>query len=234
MRIILPESARPRKRAVGGTFASAILHVTVIAGTIAATGWTAEAPRPAPAKPMGELVFIPRPKPPKPASTSTGPVIPTNVVPRETPPVVPLTFEIPIGLPPASTIIGTVAIDSFVRMPVTNGGTGSMGATIASESPMTAAAVDRIVVPLPGNAPPRYPAILASAGIEGEVIMQYVVDTLGRVERGSVRATRGDRPAFEQAVRDALERMTFVPAEAAGRKVRQLVEQTFTFALGRR
>jgi len=35
-------------------------------------------------------------------------------------------------------------------------------------------------------------------------------------------------------VREALTRTRFVPAEAAGRKVRQLVEQAFTFNLARR
>jgi len=34
-------------------------------------------------------------------------------------------------------------------------------------------------------------------------------------------------------VRDALLRARFSPAEAGGHKVRQLVEQTFTFTIGR-
>jgi hypothetical protein len=49
-----------------------------------------------------------------------------------------------------------------------------------------AATADLPVQPHPGNRAPRYPAVLAAAGIEGEVVMRFVVDTLGRVERGSV------------------------------------------------
>lgn len=98
---------------------------------------------------------------------------------------------------------------------------------------MTAFTVDREVVPLRGVAP-RYPSMLASASVEGTVVMQFVVDTLGRVESGSLDVLRADHPLFEQSVREALGRMRFVPAEAGGRKVRQLVEQPFTFALARR
>ena len=36
---------------------------------------------------------------------------------------------------------------------------------------------------------------------------------------------------FSRAVRDALARARFTPAEAGGRKVRQLVEQAFTFRI---
>ena len=38
-------------------------------------------------------------------------------------------------------------------------------------------------------------------------------------------------PLFERAVRDALGAMRFVPAQAGGRRVRQLVEQSFLFTL---
>jgi outer membrane biosynthesis protein TonB len=44
---------------------------------------------------------------------------------------------------------------------------------------------------------------------------------------------RSDSPLFDEAVRSALGRMRFAPAEIAGRKVRQLVEMPFVFALSR-
>jgi periplasmic protein TonB len=235
MRIILPESGRARKRAVGGTLVSAIVHVAIIGGTIVATGWTAETRRSAREPGVVDLVYIRETPPRRPPQLLAGPPKPgTNVILPKTPPSVAPTFHIADSLPPLNTIIGTIAIEPFARTTVAENGTMWTGARVASETPMTSATVDRTVVPLPGNAPPRYPSILANAGVEGEVTMQYVVDTLGRVEPNSVRAMRGDRPAFERAVRDALERMAFVPAEAGGRKVRQLVEQTFTFAISRR
>lgn len=233
MRIILPESARPRKRAVGGTFLSAVVHVAIIGGTIAATGWTAETVRSAPDERPPKVTFVKQiddPPHTPPSKKIVGPV-PTHVVPPVAPLVVPLDFVIRGGLPPVDLIIGSVAIDTFARMPVAESGRTPPGSSVGSETPMTSATVDRQVVPMPGSATPRYPSMLASAGVEGEVVLQYVVDTLGRVERTSVRSLRSDHPEFERSVRAALERMTFVPAEAGGRKVRQLVEQAFTFAM---
>ncbi|NJN05990.1 MAG: hypothetical protein HC814_05950 [Rhodobacteraceae bacterium] len=60
-----------------------------------------------------------------------------------------------------------------------------------------------------------------------------MVDTLGRVEPGSFRVLDSAHPLFERAVRDALGAMRFVPAEAGGRRVRQVVEQSFLFTLRR-
>jgi protein TonB len=59
------------------------------------------------------------------------------------------------------------------------------------------------------------------------------VDTLGKVEQGSFRALESTHDLFTAAVRDALMRARFTPAKAGGRKVRQLVEQTFTFSITR-
>lgn len=93
--------------------------------------------------------------------------------------------------------------------------------------------VDQPVAPIPGPGAPRYPDVLRSAGIEGEVLAQFVVDTLGHIEVSSFRAIRTSNDLFEAAVRAALPSMRFVPAEVGGRKVRQFVQQPFVFALAR-
>lgn len=241
MRITLPESSRRRQRTAGGTLASAVIHAAVIGGTLAATGMSAERPhypkvlpenivfvksaeRERPAKPMPPARPLERP-----------PVTPRDplVLPPATLSVVVDPTVVPTGLPPVDATLG-VPFDSTARAT-----DGSVSGTPASSgagdtgTPMTAYTVDREVVPLRGVSP-RYPNLLASASIEGSVVMQFVVDTLGRVEPGSLDVLRADHPLFEQSVREALRRMRFVPAEAGGRKVRQLVEQPFTFALARR
>jgi len=86
---------------------------------------------------------------------------------------------------------------------------------------------------VPGSAPPRYPEILRSSGVEGQVIAEFVVDESGRAEQESIRFMRSDNPLFENAVKQALHRMRFVPAEIGGRKVRQLVLMPFVFTLAR-
>jgi protein TonB len=102
-----------------------------------------------------------------------------------------------------------------------------------ADQPFTEMMVDRQVMAHAGNAPPRYPSLLRGAGVEGLVHAQFVVDTAGRVERESIRFARSDHQLFERAVTEALLRSRYAPAEAGGRKVRQLVEQAFSFALQR-
>jgi protein TonB len=75
--------------------------------------------------------------------------------------------------------------------------------------------------------------MLQSAGLEGDVRAQFVVDTLGRVEQGSFRVLQTSHDLFAAAVREALSRARFKPAEVGGRRVRQLVEQSFTFRISR-
>jgi len=89
--------------------------------------------------------------------------------------------------------------------------------------------VEKPVAPIPGSGSPRYPQVLLSAGVEGQVLGQFVVDTLGRVELGSFKVIRSDHDLFTAAVRSALPAMRFLPAEVGGRKVRQVVQQPFVF-----
>ncbi len=114
------------------------------------------------------------------------------------------------------------------------GGTskGSEGGTgpVISDQPYFEFQVEKPVVQAPGTAPPRYPETLRSARVEGTALVQFVVDTAGRVEPGSVKVLKSDHALFSAAVRTALDSMRFVPAETSGRKVRQLVQQLFRFS----
>jgi TonB family protein len=78
----------------------------------------------------------------------------------------------------------------------------------------------------------RYPSELQAAGVQGRVIVQFVVDTNGRAEMGTLRVLSASHDGFLPAVRTAVLLTEFSPAEVRGRKVRQLVQQPFTFALG--
>ncbi len=107
------------------------------------------------------------------------------------------------------------------------------GVPNTGDAPLNASQVDKQVVLLAGNAPPFYPEALRNSGVEGQVVALFVVDEQGRAEEGSIRFVRSDSPLFEDAVRAALRRMRFAPAEVAGRKVRQLVQMPFLFTLAR-
>ena len=241
MRFTLPESAYRRQRSLGGTILSAMVHAIVIAGTLVASGISAEAPRRV--EPQAQrLVYIkpmvPRRAPSAPVRTPPKPAEPPRQLPSIPNPVRELVVDptiIPTSLPSVTDSLGVPFDSSALASSAAGGETSGEHADAAGDidAPMSAFAVDREVVARKGVVP-RYPGILANAGVEGTIVMQFVVDTLGRVERESIHAIRVDHPLFEQSVRDALAQMRFVPAEAAGRKVRQLVEQPFTFALGRR
>lgn len=83
----------------------------------------------------------------------------------------------------------------------------------------------------PRSAAPGYPDSLQSAGIEGAVTAMFTVDTTGRVAYASFEILSATHPRFAQAVAEALPFMLFKPAEISGVKIRQLVQQTFTFRI---
>ena len=93
--------------------------------------------------------------------------------------------------------------------------------------------VEKVAASMPGSPMPTYPELLKSAGVEGEALVQFIVDTLGRAELASFKVLRGSHDEFGTAVQNALPRMRFLPAEINGRKVRMVVQQPFSFALSR-
>src|SRR5688500_16500516 len=73
--------------------------------------------------------------------------------------------------------------------------------------------VEKAVVPEARSAAPRYPDALRLAGVEGEVLAQFVVDTAGRAEVSSFKVLKSSNDQFTKAVENALPQMRFVPAE---------------------
>jgi len=141
-------------------------------------------------------------------------------------------LDIPTVLPP---------ID--VRAPVTReadfDGVGVPGAIVAAFSPAavgtgdayTDGEVDRKASLLPGQMGPAYPDSLRSDALDGLVIVRFVVDTAGQVESPSLHFVGATHALFAEAVRSALDRLRFSPAELAGHRVRVRLEQRFEFHL---
>ena len=88
-------------------------------------------------------------------------------------------------------------------------------------------------VPLAGNKAPRYPDAQRTAKTEGGVLAQFVVNPDGTVDMNTFKVLKASDPAFVAAVREALSRWRFEPAEVDGHKVRQLITEPFQFALSR-
>lgn len=81
------------------------------------------------------------------------------------------------------------------------------------------------------SAGPVYPDILRQAGVEGEAVVSFVVDSTGRVDLATFKVMRTTHELFAVAVKNALPRMRFIPAELGGKSVRQLVQQPYSFAI---
>ena len=80
---------------------------------------------------------------------------------------------------------------------------------------------------------PRFPDALRARGQNGRVVVQFVVDTLGRAEMSEFKVVDETDAQLADAVRAVLPRFRFTPGEAAGHKVRTLVALPFDFTLVR-
>jgi TonB family protein len=89
--------------------------------------------------------------------------------------------------------------------------------------------VDSAAVRDPSSAAPAYPPELEARGIEGHVILRFVVDSTGLADLTTVLTVESTHPLFDRAVRNALPKMRFRPAKVGDRAVRQLAEQLFAF-----
>lgn len=216
---------------------SVLAHAALVGAAVAATG-RAAAPRPT-APERADLVFVasraeaapPAAAPPARATAGPGPrAAPAPrarpAVDMALPPVGAPTIDVDVGGPArVITWTGDFDANALTRPP----GSAALGGSGTGGAPYPEALVDEPVVPDPRNPPPRYPEALRAAGTGGRVVARFVVDTLGRVEAGSVAFPSADDPRLADAARDALVRARFRPARAGGRRVRQLVEWPFVF-----
>ena len=225
----LLESKPKGSRSTAGTIASVTSHTALIAAAVFATAQarvqprvTAETVRPVYFPPNVAQVHTPRSVP----AAATRPVDGHRMIFVGT--------RIDIAIP-------TIDIATVVSKPE-DFGSSSTGAlrpegvgtqTVSYGSPFRADQVDRQVALIPGVRPPEYPETLRSAGIEGKVVVEFVVDEHGQPVQGSIRVVQSDNDLFADAVRAALGRLRFTPAEVGGKKVSQLVQMPLMFTLNR-
>ena len=79
----------------------------------------------------------------------------------------------------------------------------------------------------------EYPESMRASGAEGQVLAEFVVNENGRVESGSFKVLESSNPAFTAAVKSALPRMKFRPAQIGKTNVSQVVQQAFVFKLNK-
>jgi len=99
------------------------------------------------------------------------------------------------------------------------------------DSVMTELQVDSVAVRYENSAAPPYPESMLKRHIEGSVVVQYVVDTLGKADTTSFTVLFATHRDFVQSVKNTLPQMRFRPAIMASMKVKQLVQQPFAFKI---
>jgi TonB family protein len=229
----LLESKAARQRRTGGAALSVAAHVAIV-GLV--TAFTVPKPRMTHEGPTEVHVVIAPEAPPQPtvdhhtfAGKPIGPVL-NHVDIRLPPPV--MSNE----LPPIDVARGP-SLDSLLRNSgpsggASHGGLGRIDLTTdagGGNDWRGTEALMRVVT----QVKPRYPESLRLAAIDGRVLVQFNVDTLGAVDPASVRILSSTHELFSNAVRDALRGFRFRPAEVDGRRVVALAEMPFEFSIRR-
>lgn len=232
----LIESKAKGSRSVGQMAVSIVLHGVLLFGAAKVAAGVAEEVINKPKD--TSLVFIKPPPPPPPPKVETPPpdvVVSQNPPPKGFQTVVPPDI-IPKEIPPVDVNQKPFNAADFTGKGVEGGiATGVVGGTgpveVKGEVFLEAQLDDPVQAVNFGSL--RYPPVMQSAGIEGRVEVQYIVDTLGRAERGSIKILKSTHKAFEEPAREAIEKSVFKPARFKGSAVRQLVQQALSFKIGR-
>lgn len=81
---------------------------------------------------------------------------------------------------------------------------------------------------------PPYPRMMQQAGIEGTVLLEFIVDQQGHADRNSVRALDSTHKAFESPAKEMIEKCLFRPGRVRGQAVKVLVRMPINFVLAGR
>ena len=226
----LLESKAKRGRSAAGAIASVVTHTIVIAAALYATAQARVQPV-VPRETFRAVYFPPAPSPGSVVAATTR----SHQLSVKTPSLTFVAPRIDINAPRIDVTDVVSRPGDFSSGTVTAAGPSTQVelAGNGTDGHFRADQVEKQVTVVPGSAPPRYPETLRNSGVDGRVIAEFVVDERGRAEADSVRFVRSDNPLFDGAVRVALRRMRFTPAEVGGRKVKQLVQMPFVFTLER-
>jgi protein TonB len=231
----LIESKASKQRRAGGTMMSVVVHAILISAAVIGTLHASQGMDKPKAEKV-EFVTVKKDEPPPPKEV---PKPPPEVVMKAPPPkgfqVLTAPIKIPDVLPEIDLKKEITNENDFTGKGVAGGfAKGVVGGTAApvnDNQTYFEFQVEKQVSPYPGNPAPRYPDMLRSANVEGEVLAQFVVDTTGRADMSQFKVLKSTHDLFTNAVKASLPNMKFYPAEVGGRKVKQLVQMPFQFNL---
>jgi TonB family protein len=80
---------------------------------------------------------------------------------------------------------------------------------------------------------PEYPYRYEMRGIEGRVLLSYVIDTTGRADTSSIVVRFASGRPFAESAMTAIRKGQFRPASIWGHPVRACVQQKVNFVMGK-
>jgi len=230
----LIESKATKQKMAGGTIFSIVLHTVLIGGAVYATARAGSKDEKTKAE---KIQFVEMKK--EPPKVPDKPPPPKEVVVKPPPPkgfqVLRAPVKIDIKIPEIDLSKAITNESDFSGKGV-KGGTGS--GVVGGTGPVTNQTYFEFQVEKPAemlaeSPKPKYPSVLESSGIAGEVQAQFVVNTQGKADLDQFKVLKSTNELFTQAVKNVLPRMRFSPAMIGGKPVNQLVQQSFQFAVPR-
>lgn len=230
----LLESKAHKQKMAGGTMFSLVLHTALISGAVYATAKAGIKDEKAKAEKI-QFVEVKK-EPPKPKDE---PPPPKEVVVKPPPPkgfqVLRAPVKIDIKIPEIDLSKAVTNENDFTGKGV-KGGTGN--GVVGGTGPVTNQTyfefqVEKPAEMLQDSPKPKYPSVLESSGIAGEVQAQFVVKSDGKADVDTFKVLKSTNDLFTTAVKNVLPRMHFSPAMIGGKPVNQLVQQSFQFAVPR-
>jgi periplasmic protein TonB len=227
----LIESKPKKQKMAGGTLFSVVLHTVLIAAAVYATARAGVKDEKAKAE---KIQFVEMKKEPPPEKK---PEPPKEAVVKPPPPkgfqVLRAPLRIDIKIPEIDLSKSITNEKDFTGKGVAGGtSTGVVGGTATNQTYFEFQ-VEKPAEMLSDSPKPKYPSVLESSGIAGEVQAQFVVRMDGKADMDSFKVLKTSNELFTQAVKNVLPRMHFSPAMIGGKPVNQLVQQSFQFAVPR-
>jgi len=229
----LLESKAKRQKMAGGTMFSVVLHTVLIGAAVYATARAGIKDEKSKAE---KIQFVEMKK--EPPKVPDKPPPPKEVVVKPPPPkgfqVLRAPMRIDIKIPEIDLSKAITNESDFSGKGVKGGtGTGVVGGVANANQTYFEFQVEKPAEMLAESPKPKYPSVLESSGIAGEVQAQFVVSSSGKADMDSFKVLKSSNELFTQAVKNVLPRMKFSPAMIGGKPVNQLVQQSFQFAVPR-
>ena len=230
----LLESKAHKQKMAGGTVFSLVLHTALISGAVYATARAGIKDEKAKAE---KIQFVEVKKEP-PKVPPKEPPPPKEVVVKPPPPkgfqVLRAPVKIDIKIPEIDLSKAVTNENDFTGKGVKGGtGNGVVGGVANTNQTYFEFQVEKPAEMLSDSPKPKYPSVLESSGIAGEVQAQFVVKSDGKADIDTFKTLKSTNELFTQAVKNVLPRMHFSPAMIGGKPVNQLVQQSFQFAVPR-